>query len=120
MKLLTIILLMLSFSVGAMNKCIIDGKTVYQQGACPVGTDKEIKGAFSVNETSGVRRSIEIDNAIKAKEAQRKAEQVKSAQDNQLMEKLNSIEAKVKKTEQRTKATQMRQMEHDILYPFDR
>ena len=95
-KILVILMLIASPAL-AMNKCVIDGKTHYQRAPCPEGTNKEIKGSFSVNSTSGVRQNIAIENEQKAIAAEKAAKQVESqkqaAEDKRLKTQLNTIEA---------------------------
>lgn len=67
--LLIVVMCLLSWQASAVQKCVIDGKTIYLQGLCPEGTSRPIIGGkFSGFSTSEIRQEIAVDNnQIKAK-----------------------------------------------------
>lgn len=69
MKPLALLLLFfVAVNANAIQKCVVDGKTIYMDGSqCPNGaTQKSIsKGTFSGVETSGVRQNIAIEEQQK-------------------------------------------------------
>ncbi|OQW71532.1 MAG: hypothetical protein BVN35_16295 [Proteobacteria bacterium ST_bin11] len=67
-------LVLIAEPVFAVTKCIVDGKTVYQQGRCMKGEEKPISvKSVSILGTSGLRDEIERDNVEYVEQLKRDA-----------------------------------------------
>jgi hypothetical protein len=78
-KIILIAMLLFAADVFALQKCIVDGKTIYLQGFCPAGTRKPItQGTFSGFDTSGIRQDIVRDNQARIENDQKAAVQAET------------------------------------------
>lgn len=121
-RILTILLLLVSVDSGAVNKCIENGKVIYQQGPCLNGSQSRFEVGVSSIGSDGLRQEVarkehekqEQEKAMVAQENMQlkalayknneKGREAKAilmqrgewSQNDEIMSKLNSIEKQAK------------------------
>lgn len=64
-KILSLALVLVTPSSFAVNKCIVDGKTVYQQSPCINGSSAKFEGAVSAVDSGGLRQQMENEAVVR-------------------------------------------------------
>ncbi len=82
---LTFILILLPSASSAINKCIVDGRTRYQNSACPKGSETKFAGTGVFSTLQGKTKADSLESKLRQQNAQ--------AQYNQLSKKIKSDQA---------------------------